>query len=458
MSYFSKIRSSLARVIAPDSVRRFEAAGGGRRFSAGQQFHSYRNEASVAGPQLRSRARHAVENSPIANNAVATWANALVGCGITITPIHSDPEIQKALTKIFTDWSENPDSEGHTNWTGLQNLITTGLVRDGESLVLMRETVDGVRLQVLPPEWLKSVAGEIASVDGIEFNDQGQRVAYHVQKSDLTVEIVRLDARDVCHVFVKKGAGQQRGVSWLAPVLLTLSDYDQLADALLVSAKIAAMHTGWIQDNADMAGSPYEGQADANGDLSLSLEPGVVRKLGAGQTITFSSPQQLPTAIEFSRLTLRSVSAGLGLPDWALSHDVSTVNYSTARAALNQWRTRVEGIQWGVLLPQLIKPIYERVITSAILAGQIDIPLEEALAFEAHMPRWNALDPEKEAQAEILNVSAGFKSRRMVVAENGYDVTAVDSEIAADKAREKLLGLSFETAPNTGVPPNAATA
>ncbi len=40
------------------------------------------------------------------------------------------------------------------------------------------------------------------------------------------------------------------------------------------------------------------------------------------------------------------------------------------------------------------------------------------------------------------------KSRRQAVAERGYDVAALDTEIAADRARENLLGLNFSMAPS----------
>ena len=49
----------------------------------------------------------------------------------------------------------------------------------------------------------------------------------------------------------------------------------------------------------------------------------------------------------------------------------------------------------------------------------------------------------KDARAEIEQIDAGLKSRTQALAERGYDAEQVDAEIAADKAREKSLGLSF---------------
>ena len=49
----------------------------------------------------------------------------------------------------------------------------------------------------------------------------------------------------------------------------------------------------------------------------------------------------------------------------------------------------------------------------------------------------------KDARAEIEQIEAGLKSRSQAIAERGFDAEQVDAEIAADKEREKTLGLTF---------------
>jgi capsid protein len=61
------------------------------------------------------------------------------------------------------------------------------------------------------------------------------------------------------------------------------------------------------------------------------------------------------------------------------------------------------------------------------------------------------VDPQKDARAEIEQIEAGLKSRTQALAERGYDAEQVDAEIAADKAREELLGLSFGSGTASGV-------
>jgi capsid protein len=69
-------------------------------------------------------------------------------------------------------------------------------------------------------------------------------------------------------------------------------------------------------------------------------------------------------------------------------------------------------------------------------------------------PKWDWVDPLKDARAEIEQIEAGLKSRTQALAERGYDAEQVDAEIAADQAREKSLGLSFGSAAASAPMPN----
>jgi len=49
----------------------------------------------------------------------------------------------------------------------------------------------------------------------------------------------------------------------------------------------------------------------------------------------------------------------------------------------------------------------------------------------------------KDASAEILQIEAGLKSRTQALAERGFDAEQVDREIAAERKRERDMGLDF---------------
>ena len=274
----------------------------------------------------------------------------------------------------------------------------------------------------------------------MELDGNGRRVAYWITPEKpgnlfaTHTPSVRVDASSVIHVFKPLAPGQVRGVSWLAPVILPAGDFDQLCDALLVGAKVAAMHAGFITDMNGTSTDAYDDQGD------VSLEPGTLRRLGVGQDVKFSTPGQLQQVEAFLKLNLRQLAAGLGLPDHLLSGDLTGANYSSLRAGLLPFRQRVEQVQYGVLVPQFLGPVFRYVITYGILSGALDAPDFEAnpavyLTAEWLPPKPLQVDPMKDVQATIAELDAGLNSRRKAVAERGWNLDDLDSEIASEKPK-----------------------
>jgi len=74
----------------------------------------------------------------------------------------------------------------------------------------------------------------------------------------------------------------------------------------------------------------------------------------------------------------------------------------------------------------------------------IAAPGQEMNARARWLPtKWDWVDPLKDANAEIAQIEAGLKSRTQAIAERGYDAEQVDREIAAERDRERRLGLDF---------------
>jgi capsid protein len=93
----------------------------------------------------------------------------------------------------------------------------------------------------------------------------------------------------------------------------------------------------------------------------------------------------------------------------------------------------------------------------AVISGALNIPDYETgralyLACSWLPPRWEWVDPLKDARAEIEQIEAGLKSRSQAIAERGFDAEQVDAEIAADKEREQRLGLMFGAQPVPTLP------
>lgn len=382
---------------------------------------------------------------------------ALVGTGARPTVTHSDAEMRTAIGAAVEDWTEVATVEGRADFYGWQAEMVRAMVIDGEALALTIDTADGLRLRQIPADYLDgglngtlTGGGYIAA--GVEFDSMGRRVAYHIRPNLSPWETYpvaqRIPAADVVHLFAPMGPGQVRGLSWLAPVLLTLGDLDGLRDALLTGFRVAALHGAFLTNANDLSGDvPYDGQQTGS-ILTEGMEPGAIRVLPNGFDVKFSSPQQAQQAPEFLSSELRAIAAGMGVPAHLVSGDLSQANYGSLRADLVAFRQRAEQKQHGDLVPQMLRPVYVRAVTSLALAGKLDLPdfwtaprdyTRADWLFPA--PPW--IDPAKDAAALKDLIDARLMSRRQAVAERGYSIEVLDQEIAADRAREKALGLSF---------------
>ncbi len=446
------VRSIFTRRAAPLAVRRFDGAAGGRRGWGVGTFGRINSEVAGAGASVRSRARYLANNNPWFSQAVANWAGALIGAGIVPTPKHPDSATRAELATFWGHWSEEADADSRTDFYGLEADVARGAVIDGEVFVQVIETEDGPRVRLIPPELVdESMTRELGNggviVQGVEFDSDGRRVAYHVLPTRPHDQFatyappVRIPADQILHVFKPLAAGQVRGVSWLAPVILPASEFDQLCDALLLGVKIAAMHAGFLVDQNGTAGEPYTGE-EAGGILETGLEPGTLKRLPTGVDVKFNTPAQTNEVAAFLRLNLQQLAAGLGLPEHLLSGDLTGANYSSLRAGLLPFRQRVEQIQYGILVPQLLRPIWRRVVTWGVLSGGLTAPDFESsprdyLACEWLPPAFMQVDPAKQVQADVAEMNAGLTSRRKLVAARGWALEDLDAEIAADTFKPK---------------------
>ena len=442
---------------APLQTRRFDGAAGGRRWSSTPSFGRTGPETLAASAPIRSRARYFVANNPWASNGVSALVSGLVGFGIKPASQHPDAGSRASIGAAFGTWAKRADAESRTDLFGIQAAAVRAMIVDGEAFLHMETRANGLRLRLLPAEMVdESDTRDLPNggyvVAGIEFNAAGQRVAYHVLKARptevfaSTYGTIRVPAEDMLHLMHPLGAGQVRGVSWLAPVLLRLSELDQLEDALAVGVKTAAMFAGLLVDQ-NGTGEPFDA-SDESGILTRGLEPGVLQRLPSGFDIRFSTPQQAQQTAEFVSHQIRAIAAGLGVPAHLVSGDLREANYGSLRAGMVAFRQKLEGIQFGTIIPQLCGPIWERAVSALILRGDLPAADFEAaaalwLGAEHYPPPMPWIDPAKDVAAIRDALEAGLMSRRQAVAERGFDIETLDSEIAADRERETRLQLNF---------------
>ncbi|TKZ16043.1 phage portal protein [Shimia litoralis] len=445
-------------------------------FDAGQHhrrlrgFHATRAHVnaliSASGPDITARARWLVRNNGYAMNAVESWAANTVGDGIKPISKLADGARKEELQRLWLAWTDEADAEGLTDFYGLQRRAAREVFIAGEVFfrIRLRRAEDGlsvpVQVQMLPSEMLPlQKSGSARSGNpirqGIEFDRVGRRVAYHFLRRHpgdptdpgLVGELVRVPASEIIHVMDPVEGGQLRGVSKLAPAIVKLFLLDQYDDAELDRKKVAAMYAMFVTSPAPE--NPLAPLEDDEMLAGFEISPGQIVRLDPGEDVTVGQPADSGATYEpFQYRTLLQISAALGIPYPYLANDMVKGNFSNSRLALIEFRRRVSAWQHSVMVYQLCRPVFERWLDLAVLSKALVLPGYEVerprmLAADWLPTKWDWVDPLKDANAEIAQIEAGLKSRTQAIAERGYDVEQVDREIAAERDRERALGLDF---------------
>ncbi|MBB2697687.1 UNVERIFIED_ORG: lambda family phage portal protein [Rhizobium esperanzae] len=435
------------------------------------------------GRSVVARSRYLSQNNPYAMQAKKVFVSALAGSGIKPSSLNADAAFKARLQEVWLDWSDEADADGLTDFYGMQATIASEMFDAGECFVRLRtrRPEDGLivplQLQLMPSEMLPLNDNRVLDNGnyvqmGVEFNGIGKRVAYWFLRQhpgadqvDLRKgfvgEQVRVPAEEILHLFDSTGfAGQIRGIPHTLSGIVTAAVLDCYDDAELERKRVAALFGGFITTELGDDAAPHpmaegiEAAQTAGNDSAIALEPGAMLDLDPGQDVTFAEPADVGGNYEaFQYRNLLRMAAGFGVPYAAMTGDLRQANYGSIRAGLVEFRRRIEAMQHAVMVYQLCRPVWRRFLDDAVLAGRLTVGTAQYMTDPYSYrrakwiaPRWDWVDPLKDRQAEKLAVDAGFKARSDVIEAEGYDPEETDRRIAADRAREKDLGLNFSSA------------
>ncbi|HDZ74386.1 MAG TPA: phage portal protein [Aurantimonas coralicida] len=424
---------------------------------------------------LRNRARDQIRKNPWAGQIISSFVANAIGTGIKPKSKHPREAVRETLHAAWLDWTDESDTEGVGNFYAQQALVVRGLFESGETFVRLRPRRLGegpevpLQLQVIEADHVplfenRLLPGRNIVIAGVEFDAQGRRVAYHMYREHpgeflsarpRGLELERVPAAEILHVFERQRPGQVRGAPRLAAVLARLHDLDQYEDAELVRKKVTALFAGFITPGLDVDHVPLVERApDKDGWEAPAFEPGLMSILPAGSEITFAAPAEVGTTYDpFMKWNLRAAAAGAGVTYEQATGDLSDVNFSSIRAGLLEFRRGIEQFQQATPVRQLNRPVWRLWLEQAALAGVIDA--SDFLADRGAYQRvqwigqgWQWVDPEKEQKAAVREIRAGMTSRARVIAARGDDIEEIDREIAEDKKRGDGLGLVLDSDPS----------
>ncbi len=450
-------------------LRAYDGAAQGRRLKNWNAAATDADaEIAAGGQRLRDRARDLVRNNAHAAKAVTVLADNLIGEGIIPRANTGDPEKDKEINRLFDLFAKNCDPSRRATFYTKQYQAVRGMVESGEmlarKLVYRPKIIDpenpivGLQIQLLEPDFLDTTKttgkGKQTVVQGIVFDQKGARLGYWLRSkhpgSASTAggnsESTLVKAEEIAHLY----EGQRdsvRGASWLAPAIVTMRDTDEYDQAEIVRKKIEACVVAIVtpgEDDPNDTGITAK-VTDANGNILERFEPGVIAYSRGGKQINFNNPSVSAGYEPFNRTMLRKIAAGLRIPYEFLTGDLSTVNFSSARVGIIEFRRFVRAVQNHFIIPQFCQPIWDWFIEVAQIQGLIEDGVTIPVKWVP--PKFEFINPIDDVKADILAIRAGLKSWKDVVSSYGYDPDEVLGEIEAINLLLDDFGIILDSDP-----------
>lgn len=436
-------------------------------------------ETAAALTLLRNRSRQLVNNNDYAKRVVNLIRQNVVGpeglrlqARITDEQDNLAPEANRELERAFRRWSKrkNCSVDGRLSFSSMQALAVATLAVDGE--VFLRKVkgfdnpfgyalqfVDADRIPVTYRRYPElgpggNLTNEIRM--GIEVDRWQRPVAYYISKRHpsegggvMGAIYDRIPAGEIIHIYLALRPATTRGVPIFHSAMLRMHMLGQYEEAELMASRIAACMGVFFTSKT---GDDYAGTKDPNtGAVEIAIEPAMAQQLPEGVKPEVFNPthpnQNYP---EFKKGMLHGSAAGANVSYASMTGDLRDVNFSSIRQGVLDERDGYRMLQ-GELDEQFCDPVFEGWLDMALLTGQLRMPsplTDEArqMILDAVTWRgrgWSWVDPLKDAQAQILSVGAGFKSRHMVCAEMGVEFEDVLEELAREQQMAKEKGVQL---------------
>lgn len=439
------------------SKRNFEGAAKSRRTA---RWYTPRNDVNAANdaslPTLRDRSRDLRRNNPYFARAIMGIANNTIGTGIR-TQIRGEGNRVLQAETMWRQWVESKefDYQSKMSWYSIQNLAAQAVVESGE--VLLRRRIDRSRqfpvsYQVLEADFIDTTQTDVRLpngnfiIQGVEFNSDGQVVAYHLYRRhpgsvvsypDRSFLSDRVPASEVHHIYRTDRPGQARGVPWGSPCIIRVKDLDDYEDAQLVRQKIAACFSIFVKDiNGDI-------EDDGDCDLGEKIEPGLIELLPSGKEVQAFDPPSVDNYSEYLTSNLRAIASGFGVTYEMLTNDLSSTNFSSGRMGHLEFQRNIQAWRNNIFIPLLIEPVVQDFRDYAELMGVST----EGLSFVHVPPRREMIDPTKEVPAIRDSIRSGLTSLSDEIMAQGRDPEEHLSQIERDNAQLDRLGIVLDSDP-----------
>lgn len=455
-----------------------------------------------SGRLMLDRAEDLDRNSAWVNGALDRAVESIIGNGLQPwpTPVYEAlgkdvkwaAEYSRKLRARYRVWAEDPyfrcDARMRLSLGSLTRLAYLNFRRGGEALAEVRKDKRGAtnrtNVLLIDPKRLRNPMGvpdnDLLIRNGIESNAAGVPIAAHVLlrhpddaaphfDANLTERIAfrsRTGTPKLIHVINPRYVEQSRGFSQLVESMLPakmLERYDRAEiNAALLNAILAIFikSPGTPEDLAE-AVAPGSGTGTANAlteyvgyretNPIAQIGDAMIRQLLPDEEIQTLQPTH-PNANypEFQKAQLSKIAASHGLSYAQISANWADINYSSARAMLNEvWRGIKQEREY--FAAHFCTPILVAWMEEEVAAGTIKMPGGPARFYRDTSaltnttwigPSRGTVEPQKEANARNLEEAAHRTSPIENILEDGRDPFEVLDQIALFRAAIDERGLA----------------
>ncbi len=466
-----------------------------------------------------ARARDLVRNDPHALAGTNVLVDMLVGAGLQWAPspgayaLGLDPrkdadrdilrDLARALKSEWQLFAGDPrkfnDAQRRLTLNGqLRLMARTFVTLDETTAFLTWKKSPGARystcLRVIDPDRLSNPMGQADTLTqraGVEYDDDGVPLAYHVRNGHPAdwfryaqmLQWQRIPARTAwgrpvfIHAFEPTREDQSRAITALAASMVRHRMVGKHADIVMANETVNALFAAFVYSNLPIsemnaaftpgATTWMDKRFDYLAKNPVHLNGVRIPVMPPGDEVKInSSPRQGVQFKQFQTAFLQSLAAARGISYEQMSMDWSGVNYSSARAALNEvWR----GVQRRLaqFVDQAVMPVLYAVIEEAFDRGYIKAPAGAPDFWDAPgaylAGRWigparGYVDPEKEAQAAGVRMGNFTSTLQKECADQGVDWEDNLFQIADEEDAIESFGLTRQLSAQGRIEPDASDA
>ncbi len=400
--------------------------------------------------EMRSRAYQVMKKNPLGRGMIERVVDNVIGEGMILIPKTDSKDFNAEVKERFAEWMDRADMRGIFTGAEIQRHMQRAYERDGDVGMVRVVHRGKPRLQLVRAARINTpdrLLGDDNVKDGIRMDKWGKPLKFYVgthTQSGVTDHKI-VDAHNFIYYPRMDDFDDVRGTSAFGPIFPLLGQIDGYIDAVVIAARMAAVF-GLIMkganSNKQFSNLPTIQNSQGDAQKAVTLEDGMVKYMGQQDDVVQVQAQQpMEQTPQFIAVLVRLLGVPFAMPLELTLLDFSQTNLSSARVAILQFYRAMMGKQQS-FNKVVMTPIYRWWLAREIKTGVLTTKEPELWMPHQFQPRgWQWLDPLKDQQAALLELSMGITTKGDIAAGLGRDIEDIMVRRAAELAIERIQEL-----------------